>query len=60
MKDLQFHLYPQTFKLTVQSKGKSFTFYGCAKESIADLKEEKNAVSWTYPHKGISITVKNK
>ncbi|MGK0550646.1 glycoside hydrolase [Enterococcus faecalis] len=60
MKDLQFHLDPQTFKLTVQSKGKSFTFDGGAKEAIADLKEEKNAVSWTYPHKGISITVKNK
>ncbi|MEB8383843.1 glycoside hydrolase [Enterococcus faecalis] len=60
MNDLQFQLDPETFELTMKSNGKSFSFTGNEKEEISDYKEEKDKVSWTYPKKGISVTVHNK
>lgn len=58
--ELQFQLNPETFELTMQSKGKSFSFKGNEKEEVSDYEEEKNKVSWTYPKKGIAVTIYNK
>ncbi|MGM0213815.1 glycoside hydrolase [Enterococcus sp. AZ109] len=57
IKDFDFEIDPETFQITLRSKGHEFTFSGNQGAAVANVKKSKDAISWAYPDKGIQVKV---
>ncbi|EOH97545.1 glycoside hydrolase [Enterococcus pallens] len=57
IKDVDFAIDPATFQLKLTAKDHQFTFGGNQPEAVANVKKNKNRISWEYPEKGLHVAV---